>query len=125
MKEEAKKKLQEFWRDIRYLVIDEFSMISRSFLATLSRNIAIGLEGSPNAPQGHSFGELNVILCGDLHQFPPVACAKSEALYHPVNLTKDSEHAKIGCHIYKEFSTVVVLREQMRVTDQKWREFLV
>ena len=42
-----------------------------------------------------------------------------------MNLTRDSEHAKIGCRIYEEFSTVVVLREQMRVTDQEWREFLV
>ena len=125
MKEEAKKKLQEFWRDIRYLVIDEFSMISRSFLATLSRNIAIGLEGSPYAARDHSFGGLNVILCGDLHQFPPVACAKSEALCYPVNLAKDSDDAKIGRRIYEEFSMVVVLREQMRITDQGWRDFLV
>ena len=125
IRDEAKKKLQEFWRDVRYLIIDEFSMISRSFLATLSRNIAIGIEGAPGIPQGHSFGGLNVILCGDLHQFPPVACTKSEALYHPINLAKDSNDAKIGRRIYEEFSTVVVLREQMRVTDQVWREFLV
>jgi hypothetical protein len=125
IKDEAKKKLQEFWREVRYLIIDEFSMISRSFLATLSRNIATGLEGAPYAPHGHSFGGLNIILCGDLHQFPPVACAKLEALYHPVNLAKDSDDAKIGRRIYEEFSTVVVLREQMRVTDHGWRDFLV
>ena len=125
IKDEAKKKLQEFWREVRYLIIDEFSMLSRSFLATLSRNITVGVEGAPYARDGHSFGGLNVILCGDLHQFPPVACAKSEALYHPVNLAKDSDDAKIGRRIYEEFSTVVTLREQMRVTDQEWRDFLV
>jgi len=125
VKDGAKKKLQEFWREIRYLIVDEFSMLSRSFLATLSRNIAIGLEGASYSRDGHSFGGLNVILCGDLHQFPPVACAKSEALYHPVNLAKDSDDAKIGRRIYEEFSTVVTLREQMRVTDQEWRDFLV
>jgi len=125
VKDEAKKKLQEFWREVRYLIIDEFSMLSRSFLATLSRNITIGLEGSPHARDGHSFGGLNVVLCGDLHQFPPVACAKSEALYHPVNLAKDSDDAKIGRRIYEEFSTVITLREQMRITDQGWRDFLV
>ena len=125
IKEEAKKKLQEFWQDVRYLIIDEFSMLSRSFLATLSRNISIGLEGASYARDDRSFGGLNVILCGDLHQFPPVACAKSEALYHPVNPIKDSDDAKIGRRIYEEFSTVVILREQMRVTDKPWREFLV
>ena len=119
------KRLQDFWREVRYLIIDEFSMLSRSFLATLSRNITIGLEGTPCSHQDHSFGGLNVILCGDLHQFPPVACAKSEALYHPVNLAKDSDDSKIGRRIYEEFSTVVILREQMRVTDQRWRDFLI
>ena len=125
VQDEAKKKLQEFWRGVRYLIIDEFSMLSRSFLTILSRNIGIGLEGAPFAREDNSFGGLNVILCGDLHQFPPVACAKSEALYHPVNLAKDSDDAKIGRRIYEEFSTVVTLREQMRVTDDGWREFLV
>ena len=125
MKNEARKKLQEFWREVRYLIIDEYSMLSRSFLATLSRNISIGLEGSPYALQDRSFGGLNVILCGDLHQFPPVACAKSEVLYHPMNLAKDSDDAKVGRRIYEEFSTVVVLREQMRITDPGWRDFLV
>ena len=125
VKDETKKKLQEFWQEVRYLIIDEFSMLSKSFLATLSRNISIGLEDSPHARQSHSFGGLNVILCGDLHQFPPVACAKLEALYHPVNLAKDSDDMKIGRRIYEEFSMVVILREQMRVTDQGWRDFLM
>ena len=101
-------------------------MLSWSFLATLlSRNVTVGLEGAPYAREGHSFGQLNVILCGDLHQFPPVACAKSEILYHPVNLTKYSGHARVGHRMYEDFSTVVTLREQMRVTDQGWRDFLV
>jgi len=100
-------------------------MLSKSFLATLSHKIGIGLEGSPHAIQGHSFGGLNIILCGDLHQFPPVACAKSEVLYHPVNLAKDLDDAKIGRHIYEEFSVVVILREQMRITDHGWQDFLV
>ena len=120
IRDEAKKKLQDSWRDVRYLIINEFSMISRSFLTTLSHNITIGLEGAPYVCDSHSFGGLNVILCGDLHWFPPVACTKSEALYHPVNLAKDSDEAKIGSRIYEEFSTVVTLREQMRVTDHKW-----
>ena len=120
----AKKKLQDFWRNIRYLIIDEYSMLSKTFLATLSRNIAIGMEGSSGFRSGHSFGGLNVILCGDLHQFPPVACGKREALYYPIN-TKDSIDAQIGRRIYEEFTTLVILKEQMRVTDPTWRDFLV
>ena len=120
----SKKKLQDFWRNIRYLVIDEYSMLSKTFLATLSRNIAIGMEGSPGFQPGQSFGGLNVILCGDLHQFPPVACSKREALYHPIS-TNDSMDMQIGRRIYEEFTTVVILKEQMRVTDPTWRDFLV
>ncbi|KAF9647769.1 hypothetical protein BDM02DRAFT_3245013, partial [Thelephora ganbajun] len=84
-----------------------------SFLATLSRDIKIGLEGAPYTCEGHYFWGLNDILCGGLHQLSPVACAKSEALYRLMNLGKDSDDIKIGCHIYEELSTVFVLREQM------------
>lgn len=119
----AKKKLQDFWRNVRYLIIDEYSMLSKSFLAALSRNISIGMEGSQGFQQGMSFGGLNVILCGDLHQFPPVACGKREPLYYPVR-TDDPLSFQIGRKIYEEFSTVVILAEQMRVTDHIWRDFL-
>ena len=119
----AKKKLQDFWRNVRYLIIDEYSMLSKSFLATLSRNISIGMEGSQGFQQGISFGGLNVILCGDLHQFPPVACGKREPLYYPINLT-DPMPFQVGRKIYEEFSTVIILQEQMRVTDHLWRDFL-
>lgn len=57
----SKKKLQDFWRNIRYLIIDEYSMLSKSFLATLSRNIAIGMDGWLGFRPGQSFGGLNVI----------------------------------------------------------------
>ena len=119
----AKKKLQDFWRSIRYLIIDEYSMLSKSFLAALSRSISVGMEGSHGFRQGTSFGGLNVILCGDLHQFPPVACRKREPLYYPIG-TDDPTTLQVGRRIYEEFSTVVILREQMRVTDYVWRDFL-
>ena len=119
----AKKKLQEFWRNVRYLIIDEYSMISKSFLAALSHNISIGMEGSQGFRQGISFGGLNVILCGNLHQFPPVACRKRDPLYYPIS-ADDPTDLQIGRRVYEEFSTVVILGEQMRVTDHVWRDFL-
>jgi len=119
----AKKKLQDFWRSVRYLIIDEYSMLSKSFLATLSRNISIGMEGSRGFQRGMSFGGLNVILCGDLHQFPPVACGKREPLYYPIRADEPIT-LQVGRRIYEEFSTVVILQEQMRVTDHIWRDFL-
>ena len=73
LSDDSKAKLQQIWRHRQYLIIDEYSMIVKSFLALLSRNIGIGKEGSDSQRPGHSFGRVNVILCGDLHRFPPVA----------------------------------------------------
>lgn len=47
----------------------------------------------------------------------------SDALYHPLG-PHDSMEQKIGRMIYEEFTTVVILKEQLRVTDQGWRSFL-
>ena len=48
----------------------------------------------------------------------------SEALYQPRNMSRDTVEAQLGQGIYEEFSTVVILREQMRVTDKVWLDFL-
>ncbi|KAI5981221.1 hypothetical protein EDD15DRAFT_2380050 [Pisolithus albus] len=42
LKQESKEKPQRFWKHVQYLIIDEMSMLSKSFLAKLSRNITIG-----------------------------------------------------------------------------------
>ena len=99
-------------------------MLSKRFLATLSQNISVGMEGAKGFWTGYSFSGLNIILCGDLHQFPPVACGKREALYYPLD-TKDSVDTQVGHQTYEEFSTIVILKEQMRVSDPMWRNFLV
>ena len=72
----------------------------------------------------YTFEGLNVILCGDLHQFPPVARPPRDYLYRPTNLTEDAIDCQIGQTIYKEFNIVVILREQKRVTDPVWLQLL-
>ncbi|PSS37626.1 hypothetical protein PHLCEN_2v553 [Hermanssonia centrifuga] len=129
LSDSAKTRLQAFWSKVTYLIIDEYSMLSKSFLAILSRNITIGKTGSPTFRAGHSFGGVNVILCGDLHQFPPVVSAHEEYLFYENSLRRDvdpkSHTRAAGRVIYEEFKTVVVLKEQMRVTDHVWRDVLV
>jgi hypothetical protein len=44
--DESKAKMQQFWHPGRYLIIDEFSMIAKTFLAILSKNIGIGKEAA-------------------------------------------------------------------------------
>src|ERR1700676_3110192 len=124
MSKATKVKLQQFWKHYVYLVIDKYSMLAKSFIAKLSGNIGIGKETGGSSGSSDSFGGIHIILCGDLHQFPPVAKAVSEALYYPINLATDSTDAQVGHMIYEEFNTVVILREQLRVTDQVWHDFL-
>lgn len=121
---QTKAKLQMFWQPIEYLIIDEMSMLSKLFLARLSHNIAVGKMAEGGTASPHSFGGISVIMCGDFHQFPPVAVASTEALYFPSSTQRTSTHAQLGRAIYEEFQTVVVLTEQLRVVDVVWRDFL-
>lgn len=123
LSDESKAALQTFWKDRRYLIIDEYSMISKELLAYVSRNISIGLQESNVGD--YSFGGLSVILCGDLHQFPPVGYAKRQAIFYPLDPIYDQpEEVQIGRRIYEDFTTVFILKEQIRVTDPTWKEFL-
>ena len=60
---------------------------------------------------------------GDLHQFSPVTQRHRQSLFYPIHHT-DTTDAKIGRQIYEQFETVVILREQYRVTEPEWKEFL-
>ncbi|KIL59325.1 hypothetical protein M378DRAFT_59006, partial [Amanita muscaria Koide BX008] len=104
LSEETKAKLQKQWKHRKYLIIDEYSMIAKTFLAALSRNISIAKEAEDSRPSDHSFG--------------------AESLFSPLNTATDSLECQLGRKIYEEFSTVVILKEQMRVTDTTWGDLL-
>ena len=72
MSDEAKARLQVFWKRKQYLIINEYSMLSKSFLTQLPQNIDIGKQGSETHHSGHSFGGVNIILC--------VGCARGNPL---------------------------------------------
>lgn len=114
------KKLREFWRTKRYLIIDEVSMLSRSFFAKLCQIISTAMESDNDKV----FGGLNVILVGDFHQFPPVVSRRSAPLYWPVDCRDDSEDDILGRKVYEQFTTVVQLKEQIRVKDEVWHDVL-
>jgi len=117
------KALEDYWNDKHYLIIDEISMVSREFFAKLSNIIAQAKAGR-GIVTNEPFGGLNVILVGDFHQFPPVACKASAPLYWPCNHDKDNEMEILGCKLYEQFDTVVRLKTQVRVTDPEWVELL-
>ncbi|THG93643.1 hypothetical protein EW026_g7647 [Hermanssonia centrifuga] len=104
--DEAKAKLQTFWKTKRYLIVDKFSMLGKTHVERMERHIAIGKVGGEGRQEGTTWGGINIIFCGDLHQFPPVAQGKAEFLFHP------QYGSLTGRRLYEEFTTVVVLREQ-------------
>jgi hypothetical protein len=118
------KRLVAFWSRVAYFVVDEISMVARTFFARLSFILACAKAGGGEPPTDAPFGGLNVILCGDFHQFPPVATRASEPLYWPCNLAKDTADQIIGREIYEQFTTVVKLTEQVRTSDPVWRDLL-
>jgi len=70
------------------------------------------------------YGGISVIVLGDFHQFPRVARPLRDALYYPVDLSNDSLSSQIGRVIYEEFTTVVELKEQRRISGPVWHDFL-
>lgn len=118
----TKAKLQCFWHHILYDIMDEYSMLSKTFIARMSINLAIGKCVPDDACC--SFSDLNIILSGDPHQFPPVDCSIHEALFVLSNREHDSTICQVGCEVYLEFSMVVTLKQQIHIIDPIWQDFL-
>nr|GAT44847.1 predicted protein [Mycena chlorophos] len=106
---------------VRYLVIDEFSMMTKKILAQLSQILGHVKAIPGEAPSSRPFGNMNIILFGDPHQFPPVGNPKG-ALYHPD--TESGLLAQLGLAFYRQFDVVVTLTQQNRVQDFAWNSML-
>ncbi len=89
--------LQLDLKDIRYLVIEEMSMIGQRMLAWMDKRLrqATGKLDQP-------MGGLSLILFGDFGQIPP---AGDQPLYAPPSTSELAIH---GHSMYRMFTTVVV-----------------
>lgn len=65
---EEKKYLYERYEKVKVLIIDEISMLSGNFLDNLDR-LCRSMKREPEKP----FGGIQIILCGDLFQLPPIS----------------------------------------------------
>ncbi|KAJ7934741.1 hypothetical protein B0H13DRAFT_1582490, partial [Mycena leptocephala] len=92
-------------------------MVSCQSLYTISARLALAL-GEANEP----FGGMNMILAGDFAQLPPVGGA---TLYNPDRKAKARPNVKpsladqkqsIGRILWQQFTTVVILKQNMRQT---------
>jgi ATP-dependent exoDNAse (exonuclease V) alpha subunit len=66
--------LQALFQDVRFLVIDEKSMIDLKMLSLIDDRLRLIFPGKSD----QAFGGLNILLCGDFFQLPPV---NGRALY--------------------------------------------
>ena len=103
-----------------WLTIDEMSMLTTPLLAHLSEVTGIIRCGHDNIPPSIPFGNLNILLLGDLHQLPPVANSRKE-LY---NDAPPDTLSQLGRSLFEQFNIVVKLDEQMRITDPIWDRIL-
>ena len=80
--------------------------------------------GVTNASTTDSWDGTSVIVTGNEHQFPPVACSMHEALCFPSQPSQDSALSLIGQPLYEEFCMVIMLKQQVHVIDPVWNDFL-
>ncbi|KAF5127214.1 ATP-dependent DNA helicase pif1 [Metarhizium anisopliae] len=106
-----KTQLQKKLKDIKYLIIDEKSMLGLRQLSWIDDRIR---EAFPNKNE-EFFGGLNILLVGDFFQLPPV-------LQKPLYYDKEVQGVEIkGRNAYRRFDKSVFLKvvQRQRGDDQK------
>lgn len=106
--------------NVLWVIIDEMSMLTTPLLQLFSRVCGVVRSADGDVQPSLPFGGLSVILTGDFHQFPPVATSGKE-LY---NSNPSNQLASLGRNLYEQFDIVVILKEQMRITDPIWNDIL-
>ncbi|KIJ28100.1 hypothetical protein M422DRAFT_190190 [Sphaerobolus stellatus SS14] len=97
-------------------------MLSSRDLYKISNRLS-AIRNNPHVP----FGGINIILCGDFAQLPPV---KAIPLYdHNILLspsagsTAHDQEVALGKTLWHQFITVVILQQNMRQTSMLQEDF--
>ena len=98
-------------------------MLAKELFSVLEHNISTARAGQSS--QDLPFGSLIVILCSNFHQFPPMSRRASSVMYYPSDtMPNESDDAHTGRMLYEMFHTVVILWQQVCVTNPVWLGFL-
>ena len=96
--------LQALFRDCRFLIVDEKSMVDIKTLSLIDDRLRAILPATSHLP----FGGVNVLLCGDFFQLPPVG---GQPLF-------SSKHTHVdaikGHQLYRAFDQTIRLTRVMR-----------
>ena len=112
--------LQDRLKDIRYMIIDEKSMVGRQMLALIDMRLRQAFPEHNNEP----FGGRSIIMFGDFGQLPPVL---DLPMY---NDAKQSSLSNSGIVAYKQFKEVYKLEIAQRQSgnskeQQEFRNILL
>ena len=122
--------LGAIWKDVRYLIIDEISMVGAVFLEQLSRRIrqakaAVGL------PADAPFAGVHMIFTGDFGQLKPPGqyALYSNGLIRDPSYTESRDKSGIsamnGVILWRQVRSVVKLRKNQRHSgDEQYGAFL-
>lgn len=107
--------VRERLQGVGYILLDEHSMLDCRALCAISAKCCEALNFFERP-----FGGLNVILCGDFAQLPPVngqsLYSRKVSMQQTARQTIGEQENTIGKHIWLQFTTVVMLTENMRQT---------
>ena len=101
------RKYQTRLKNLKFLIIDEFSMLGQKALYFVSERLKQIMANST------VFGGVCVILIGDPGQLPPV---NQSALWIE-NMTHKNAETRNGCILYKGFSECLFLKENNRLDE--------
>ncbi|RXK41116.1 hypothetical protein M231_01519 [Tremella mesenterica] len=102
--------LQEGWKDVRYMILDEKSMIGRMALGRIDERLRLIFPGQSHLP----FGGLSVLLVGDFGQLPPVGDTPLYVTGWRPGRSRRIDLSNMGRNGYLAFKESITLSEVMR-----------
>ena len=112
----ALKKLQHNLQGIKYLIIDEMSMLGQNSFYWLDRRLR-----QATAKNSKLFGGINIILVGDFAQIPPVG--DSPLWLKPFDDKAKEKHTAYAC--YRQFSAWNLQKNQRQKDDNVYNKLLM
>jgi hypothetical protein len=122
--------LENAWRFVEYLIVDEMSMVGLSLLARLNKLVTTAKHCDPMT----AMGGINLILFGDYIQYSPVF---DKPLYYNFSTTmvnstnnktkpptENEIQQKSARALILQINCVVVLEQQMRTKDLAYQALL-
>jgi len=122
-------KLENEWRLVEYIILDEMSMVGLSLLGRLNRLVATAKHCDPMS----TMGGINIILFGDYIQYSPVF---DKPLYYDFSTTAKNTNRitklpteneiqqKSARALILQINCVVILEQQMRTKDLPYQALL-